>query len=99
MRRGIPTMVLGKAVFNHAQIVPRMRLADFFRLRPQMDIANYDKLINLLRHTSQFNGGYYSRQGRATLLPGLTAALIAGETRYERFKIETAVRGRRRMAS
>ena len=31
--RGIPTMVLGRAVFNHQQIVPRMRLADFFRLR------------------------------------------------------------------
>ena len=98
LRRGIPTMVLGRAVFNHPRIVPRMRLADFFRLRPRMDIAHYDKLINLLRHTSQFNGGYYSKQGRGTLLPALTAALIAGETRYERFKIDTAARTRQ-MAS
>lgn len=99
LRRGIPTMVLGRAVFNHPQIVPRMRLADFFRLRPRTEIAHYEKLINLLRHTSQFNGGYYSRQGRDTLLPRLTAALIAGETRYERFKIETAGNATRMMAS
>ena len=94
LRRGIPTMVLGRAVFNHPQIVPRMRLADFFRLRPHRTVAYYDKLVNLMRHTSQFNGGYYSKQGRDTLLLSLTDALIAGEMRYERFKIDTVSRVR-----
>lgn len=99
LRRGIPTMVLGRAVFNHPQIVPRMRLADFFRLRPQMDQAHYDKLVNLLRHTSQFNGGFYSRQGRETLLPALTATLISGETRYDQFKIKGVASRSRLLAS
>jgi capsular polysaccharide export protein len=76
LRRGIPTMVLGEAVFNHPQIVPHMRLADFFRLRPRKDIAHYEKLVNLLRTTCQFNGGYYSPQGWRTLLPSLTDAMI-----------------------
>lgn len=76
--RGIPTMVLGRAVFNHPQIVPRMRLADFFRLRPCMNQADYLKLVSLMRHTCQFNGGFYSAEGRRILLPRLTRALIEG---------------------
>ncbi len=76
LRRGIPTMVLGEAIFNHPHIVPRMRLADFFRLRPRKDTAHYEKLVSLLRMTCQFNGGYYSPQGWQTLLPSLTAAML-----------------------
>ncbi len=76
--RGIPTLVLGRAVFNHPQIVARMRLADFFRLRPCSSRADYDKLISLMRQTCQFNGGYYSAEGRLVLLPSLTRALIEG---------------------
>ncbi|MFT3988269.1 hypothetical protein [Aestuariivirga sp.] len=77
LRRGIPTMVLGKAVFNHPQIVPRMRLAAFFRARPQKDIRYYDRLVNLLRLTCQVNGGFYSRQGRVALLPDLVQRMVA----------------------
>lgn len=87
LRRGIPTMVLGKAVFNHPQIVPHMRLTDFFRLRPSKDTAHYEKLVNLLRHTCQFNGGFYSRQGRSALLPALTGMLIEGPVSHNRFRL------------
>lgn len=76
LRRGIPTMVLGKAVFNHPEIVPRMRLADFFRMRPRKDIGHYEKLVNLLRLTCQVNGGFYSRQGCKALLPVLADKMI-----------------------
>ena len=76
LRRGIPTMVLGRAVFNHPQIVPNMRLADFFRLRPRKNIGDYEKLVNLLRHTCQVNGGFYSRQGRQYLLPALVERML-----------------------
>jgi hypothetical protein len=71
-------MVLGRAVFNHPQIVPRMRLADFFRMRPCKSRADYDKLIGLMRRTCQFNGSYYSAEGRRILLPALTRALVDG---------------------
>jgi capsular polysaccharide export protein len=76
--RGIPTLVLGKAVFNHPQIVSRMRLADFFRLRPCKNRANYDKLVSLMRQTCQFNGGFYTEEGRRILLPTLVRALVEG---------------------
>lgn len=86
LRRGIPTMVLGRAVFNHPQIVPRMRLADFFRLRPRRNISDYEKLVNLLRLTSQFNGGFYSWRGRAALLPALVDRLIGGPVPADAFR-------------
>ena len=84
--RGIPTMVLGRAVFNHPQIVARMRLADFFRLRPCKHTADYEKLIALMQQTCQFNGGYYSREGRDVLLPRLTRALIEGMPQPQSFE-------------
>lgn len=76
--RGIPTLVLGRAVFNHPQIVSRMKMADFFRMRPVKDHADYEKLVSLMRQTCQINGGYYSEEGRAILLPALVAALAGG---------------------
>ena len=97
--RGIPTMVLGRAVFNHHQIVPRMRLADFFRLRPCPDRADYLKLVSLMRHTCQFNGGYYSGEGRRILLPALTEALISGTPSVDAYLIPEEQRPATKQAS
>jgi capsular polysaccharide export protein len=85
LRRGIPTMVLGKAVFNHPEIVPRMRLADFYRLRPVSGTADYEKLVALLRQTSQIFGGFYSRAARKLVLPALASRLIDGGSRVGDF--------------
>lgn len=89
--RGIPTLVLGKAVFNHPQIVSRMRLADFFKLRPCKNRANYDKLVSLMRQTCQFNGGFYSEDGRSNLLPALVRALVDGMPEARSFETEFEV--------
>lgn len=97
--RGIPTMVLGRAVFNHHQIVPRMRLADFFRLRPYQNHADYLKLVSLMRHTCQFNGGYYSGEGRRILLPSLTRALSGGMPTIESFLKPVEERAAKKQAS
>lgn len=88
--RSIPTMVLGRAVFNHPQITAQGRLADFFRLRPMKGTAAYEKLVNLMRATCQFNGGFYSKQGRDTLMPHLTRALVAGLPAPEEFAAASA---------
>lgn len=85
--RGIPTLVMGKAVFNHPQIVARMRLADFFRLRPCKSRAEYDKLIGLMRRTCQFNGGFYSAEGRRILIPNLSRALVEGMPTPESYQM------------
>jgi len=85
--RGIPTMVLGRAVVNHPQIVARLRLRDFFRLQPHQNAGSYRKLVALMRQTCQFNGGFYSAEGRRVLLPALTRALIAGAPRPSGFEL------------
>ena len=84
--RGIPTLVLGRAVFNHPQIVSRMRLADFFKLRPVKSAAAYEKLISIMRQTCQFNGGFYTAEGRRVLLPQLVRGLAGGMPSLKSFE-------------
>ena len=86
--RGIPTLVLGNAVFNHPQIVSNMRLADFFRLRPIKNGEAYEKLISVMRQTCQFNGGFYSEEGRQVLLPNLVRGLLEGMPLAKSFEVE-----------
>lgn len=97
--RSIPTMVLGRAVFNHPQVTAQGRLADFFRLRPMKDRGAYEKLVNLMRATCQFNGGFYSQQGRDALMPGLTRALAEGLPLPQSFELPANVRRGDRRAS
>lgn len=85
LRRGIPTLVLGKAVYNHPEIVPHMRLADFFRLRPVGERQHYERLVELLRLTCQVNGGYYGKAGRKVALEPLCDMLIDGALPLEAF--------------
>lgn len=71
LRRGIPTLLLGRSVFNHALIVSRMPMREFFNLRPQKNRADYDRLISYIVKTSQINGGFYGGEGIAVLIPRL----------------------------
>lgn len=85
LQRGIPTLVMGRAIYNHPEIVPRMRLANFFRARPVMRRRHYKLLVSLLAQTSQMNGGYYGREAQALALPALTRQLIEGYPEIESF--------------
>ncbi len=85
LRRGIPTLVLGKAVYNHPEIAPQMRLADFFRLRPCGDRAQYGRLVKLMRQTCQVNGGFYGEQARRTVVGPLCDVLLKGSVPLEAF--------------
>lgn len=85
LRRGIPTLVLGKAVYNHPEITPRMRLADFFRLRPAMTARHYDVFVGLLRQTCQVNGGFYGRFAQRTALADLCDRMMADHDPLQRF--------------
>jgi hypothetical protein len=44
-----------------------------------------------MRQTCQFNGGFYSEEGRRILLPVLSKALIEGMPDITEFEIETPV--------
>lgn len=84
--RGIPTLVLGRAVFNHPQIVSRMRLADFFRLRPCLNGKAYETLLSVMLQTSQYNGGFYTSEGRSVLIPNLVRGLVEGKPMPQSFE-------------
>jgi capsular polysaccharide export protein len=99
LRRGIPTLVLGRAVYNHPQIVPRMRLADFFRLRPVGEKQAYENLVRLLRLTCQINGNFYSMRGIDAVLPQLTRKLMDGGPAVSEFVLPgVAIERQRRTA-
>lgn len=94
LRRGIPTLVLGKAVYNHPEIVPHMRLADFFRLRPVGTRKHYERLVKLLRLTCQVNGSYYGKTGRRIALGPLCDMLVNGGVPLEAFLKSSASESR-----
>jgi len=94
LRRGIATLVLGKAVYNHPEIVPRMRLADFFRMRPVGRREHYERLVKLLRLTCQVNGSYYGKAGRKVALGPLCNMLIDGGVPLDAFLKSSASESR-----
>lgn len=75
LRRGIPTLVLGRSVYNHPLITSRMKMREFVRTLPAKKRSDYDKLISCMIRYSQINGGFYSEQGCTILVPSLIAAL------------------------
>jgi capsular polysaccharide export protein len=78
LRRGIPTLLVGRAVFNHPQITSNLPMREFFALHPVKNPADYENLISYMMQTCQINGGFYNREGRQILVPGLVAALTNG---------------------
>lgn len=87
LRRGIPTLVLGRAVFNHPELTPRMRLAHFFKVRPLPDGRAYQLFVRLLQATCQVHGGYYSREARSFAVPGVAQLLIDGNPDPAQFMV------------
>jgi len=82
LQRGIPTVVLGRAVYKHPGIVSNMRLSDFFKVRPAVDKTRYAKFYKFLCLTSQINGGYYTRMGREILAGSLACRILADDQPY-----------------
>ena len=76
LRRGIPTLLVGRTVFNHPSISSHVPMREFFALLPRKSRADYDKLINYMMQTCQINGGFYSNEGREILMPRLVARLM-----------------------
>jgi capsular polysaccharide export protein len=83
LARGIPTLVLGRAIYRHSGIVADMRLGDFFRLRPTVDRNKYGDFFNFLKRTSQINGGFYTRQGQELCLNRLCDLMFAETGPYD----------------
>jgi capsular polysaccharide export protein len=85
LARGIPTLVLGRAIYRHPGIVADMKLGDFFRARPTVDREKYADFFNFLRRTSQINGGFYTKQGRDLCLARLGELMFAETGTYDAY--------------
>jgi capsular polysaccharide export protein len=85
LARGIPTLVLGRAIYRHPGIVADMKLGDFFRLRPTVDRKKYAAFFNFLKRTSQINGGFYTRQGQELCLNRLCDLMFAEAGPYDSY--------------
>jgi capsular polysaccharide export protein len=83
LARGIPTLVLGRAIYRHPGIVADMKLGDFFRARPTVDREKYEEFFNFLKRTSQVNGGFYTRQGRELCMKRLGDLMFAEAGPYD----------------
>jgi capsular polysaccharide export protein len=83
LARGIPTLVLGRAIYSHPGIVADMKLGDFFRARPTVDREKYADFFNFLKRTSQVNGGFYTKQGRGLCLERLGELMMREAGPYD----------------
>jgi len=85
LKRGIPTAILGRAVYRHPEIAPQMRLADFFRLRPAMRKENYELFYKFLCLTCQVNGGFYTRDGVSAAAAPLVERMLSDRDPYQAY--------------
>jgi capsular polysaccharide export protein len=85
LQRGIPTLVMGRAIYRHPGIVADMKLGDFFRARPTVDREKYEHFFNFLKRTSQVNGGFYTRGARKLCLGRLVELMLREAGPYDAF--------------
>lgn len=93
LKRGIPTAVLGQAIYRHPEITPHMKLADFFRLRPAMQRRNYELFYQFLCLTCQVNGGFYTRDGVMAAAGPLVERMLSDRDPYEVFRRKSKATG------
>jgi capsular polysaccharide export protein len=89
LQRGIPTIVLGRAVYKHPGIIANMRLFDFFKARPAVDKVRYAKFYKFLCLTSQINGGYYTKASRQIAVESLVDRVFADSLPYHSYLRQT----------
>lgn len=93
LKRGIPTAVLGRAIYRHPEIAPQMKLADFFRLRPAMRRENYELFYKFLCLTCQVNGGFYTREGVAAAAGPLVERMLTDRDPYQAYRRNVNIAG------
>lgn len=77
IRRGIPTKVLGRAIYNHRSLAAAGSLEEFFSDPEAPDIDAYKLFHQFLLLTVQVNGSFYSREGIDLALDPLVEKMLA----------------------
>ncbi len=77
IRRGIPTKVLGRAIYNHSSLAASGSLEEFFRSPEAPDIESYKLFHRFLLLTVQIKGSFYSQEGIELALDPLVEKIFA----------------------
>ncbi len=77
IRRGVPTKVLGRAIYNHHQLAASGSLEDFFFDPEAPDVDTYKLFHQFLMLTVLINGNFYSKAGIDQALGPLVEKLFA----------------------
>ena len=77
IRRGVPTKVLGRAIYNHHQLAASGSLEDFFFNPEEPDVDTYKLFHQFLMLTVLINGNFYSKEGIDLALDPLVEKLFS----------------------
>jgi capsular polysaccharide export protein len=80
--RGMPLKIFGAAVYGKPGLVSNQNLPDFFADPARTDIRAYRDFRRFLLETSQVRGGFYSANGRQTLLRQIVDRMLAADDPY-----------------
>ena len=78
IERGLPTICLGRAFYDMANLTAQDSLDVFWNRPTPPDAKTVQAFIAYLKRTSQLNGGFHSKEARALLAPRL-ARLLADD--------------------
>lgn len=78
-----PTMTLSDPIYNMPGLTFRGHLDDFWRNAEPPDMSLFRRFRNTVIHTTQVNGGFYSRAGIDMAVQNSVAALTRGESPLE----------------
>jgi len=84
LRRGLPVLAMGKAVYVRPGLTSDQDLVQFFAAPRPPSASQYQAFRRFLTATSQFRGSFYSDQGIRTLMARLPQALLASHDPYAR---------------
>lgn len=77
IRRGVPTKVLGRAIYNHRPLAAGGSLEDFFFDPEKPNVDAYKLFHQFLMLTVLINGNFYSREGIELALDPLVDKLFS----------------------
>jgi capsular polysaccharide export protein len=98
LRYGVPTLVMGDAVYDMARITDQNGLDNFWSAPSPPDPAVFDAFRRVLAHRCLIHGGYFSDEGLAMLVEGAAARLEATEPAMPMVRLAAPLRPARAAA-
>jgi capsular polysaccharide export protein len=80
---GCPTIALSDPIYNLEGLTFRGSLDEFWQMRTSPDADLFNAFRNVLIHTTQINGGFYSSEGIAMAVTNSAKVLLAEQSPLE----------------